>query len=96
MKLTTGKYNNMYKLQMQDTRNKKPDLKDKILGMTLHTENAKKKEKRKRKKEKKPYQKLLELITKFNKATRYKNQQKIISFIYFYMNHLKSNFILIL
>ena len=86
----------MYKLQMQDTRNKKPDLKDKILGMTLHTENAKKKEKRKRKKEKKPYQKLLELITKFNKATRYKNQQKIISFIYFYMNHLKSNFILIL
>ena len=51
MKLTTGKYNNMYKLQMQDTRNKKPDLKDKILGMTLHTENAKKKKiKRKKKK----------------------------------------------
>lgn len=44
MKLTTGNYNNMYKFQMQDTRNKKPDLKDKILGMTLHTENANKKE----------------------------------------------------
>ena len=91
----------MYKFQMHHTRNKKPDLKDKILGMTLHTENAKKKKKerkRKKKKEKrkKPYQKLLELITKFNKATRYKNQQKIISFIYFYMNHLKSNFVLIL
>ena len=52
MKLTTGKYNNMYKLQMQDTRNKKPDLKDKILGMTLHTENAKKKKKEKEKKKK--------------------------------------------
>ena len=49
MKLTTGKYNNMYKFQMQDTRNKKPDLKDKILGMTLHTENAKKKKKKKKK-----------------------------------------------
>lgn len=42
MKLTTGKYNNMYKLQMQDTRNKKPDLKDKILGVILHIVNAKK------------------------------------------------------
>lgn len=43
MKLTTGKYNNMYKFQMQDTRNKKPDLKDKILGVILHIVNAKKK-----------------------------------------------------
>ena len=47
----------MYKLQMQDTRNNKPDLKDKILGMTLHTENAKKKKKKKESRGKKTQRK---------------------------------------
>lgn len=32
----------MYKFQMHHTRNKKPDLKDKILGVILHIVNAKK------------------------------------------------------
>lgn len=55
----------MYKFQMHHTRNKKPDLKDKILGVILHIVNAKKK-----------HQKFLETISKFNKAMRQKINKK--------------------
>ena len=41
MKLTTDNYNDMYKFQIYDARNKEPDLRDKILGMILHIENGK-------------------------------------------------------